>query len=503
MSGVTGLVTFNNNDILGENIITKMTNAISHRGPDGLGYYHGNRCYLGNAMLHIIDLQTGTLPLSVDDGRYTMVYDGTIYNHQQIRSQLEKEGHVFKTKSDAESILRGYMLWGTDIVQKLNGIFSFAIWDTKESTLFIARDFKGLIPMYYTMTKDFFLFSSEINAITASGLIEKAVNRSAIFEFLCRSHPPYPDTMYEGINQLMPGTWVKIDKFGSSETKKYFSLEDDWCRVGPLPKEEKDLSALLDHKIRKSVERQLVSDVPVGMALSGGIDSNLIFSYMSNSYKNPLHAFTFTNSISEIDELGFASMGVNSIERNIKHHKLAVTYHDTQNLFDETLKLLDSRETLYKYFVAFWLLGQSAFDKGIKVLLTGNGSDALFLGYDRHRRWVDSGLLENKNINDWAEICYFGGGIDKINHVELLTGQTRDIAQESQVYQWVYDHQDLPPLKRMALFDQNFHTALTLGGANRASALQVRSPFLDKELVSFVNAMDESYKINGPQQNIY
>ena len=123
MSGITGLLSFNNNDIPGKNIIAKMTNAISHRGPDGLGYYHGTRCYLGNAMLHIIDLQTGALPLSVDDDRYTICYDGAIYNYQEIRSQLEKEGHVFKTRSDAESILRGYILWGTDVVQKLNGIF--------------------------------------------------------------------------------------------------------------------------------------------------------------------------------------------------------------------------------------------------------------------------------------------------------------------------------------------------------------------------------------------
>ena len=354
--------------------------------------------------------------------------------------------------------------------------------------------------MYYTMTKDFFLFSSEINAITASGLIEKAVNRNAIFELLCRLHPPHPDTMYEGIYELMPGTWMKIDKFGHSETENYFSLEDDWRRVGPLPKEEKDLSALLEEKIRQCVDKQLVSDVPVGMALSGGIDSNLLFNFMSNSYKNKLHAFTIKNSISEIDESGRASVGVKNIKRNIKHHKLVSTYHDTQNLFDKTIKLLGSYQALYMNFIPCMLLCQSAFDKGIKVLLTGHGIDSLFLGFDRYRRWLDYGLLENKNISNWAEHFYFGGGIDKVNHVELLTGQSRDIAKESLAYQWVFDHQDLPPLKRMSLFDQKFHPTIPLAGANRVSAVQARSPFLDKELVSWINAVDDSYKINGPHQ---
>jgi asparagine synthase (glutamine-hydrolysing) len=499
MSAITGLLSFNNVDIPGEIIIAKMTKAVSHRGPDGLGYYYGNRCYLGNAMLNIIDQQTGALPLSVDEDRYTMVYDGAVYNYQQIRSQLEKKGHVFKTRSDAETILRGYISWGPDVLQGLNGIFSFAIWDSKESSLFLSRDRKGLIPMYYAVTKDFLLFSSEINAILASGLIRKTVNRGAIFEFLCRSHPPHPETMYEGIRKLMPGTWMKIDKSGHIKTEKYFSLEDDWRRIGPLPKKEQDLSALLKEKIGECVDRQLVSDVPVGMALSGGMDSNLIFKFMSKSYKKPLHAFTFQNSIAEIDEAGRATIGVKSIKRNIKHHKLTSTYHDTVKLFDKACGLLNAPDTLYKNFVQFMLLNQLAFDKGVKVLMTGYGADLLFLGLPRSLRWVDYGLLENKNIRDWAEHFYFGGGIDKVDRVELLTGQSRDVVEESIAYKWVFKYQGMAPLRRIALFDQNFHPTVALGGANRASPVQVRSPFWDKELASLINAIDGSYKIRDLQ----
>ncbi|MCK4339993.1 MAG: asparagine synthase (glutamine-hydrolyzing) [Candidatus Cloacimonetes bacterium] len=498
MSAITGLFSFNNIDIPGERIIAKMTDIMLHRGPDGLGYYHGNRCYLGSAMLNITQ-QTGTLPLSVDDDRYTIVYDGAIYNYQQIRCQLEKEGHVFKNRFDAEVILRGYISWGPDILQKLNGIFSFAIWDSKDSSLFLSIDFKGFIPLYYTMTKDVFMFSSGINAIFASGLVRKVVNSDAIFEFLCRSHPPHPETMYEGIYKLQPGTWMKIDKSGHSENESYFSLENDWRRIGPLPKEEKALSALLKDKIRECVNRQLVSDVLVGMALSGGIDSALVFKFMSESFAKPLHAFTYANSVAEINEAERAAAIVRSIKRRTHHHILPVTYHDTRKLFDKTCRLLDLPETLFKYTIPFMLLCQLAFDKGIKVLLTGNGSDSLFMGYDRYRRWLDYGLLHNKNIGDWAEHFYFGGGIDKVKRVELLTGQSRDIAKESLVYQWVFEHQDLAPLKRMALFDQKFHPAIPVGGANRATAVQVRFPLVDKELVSWINAMDDSYKINGSQ----
>ena len=233
------------------------------------------------------------------------------------------------------------------------------------------------------------------------------------------------------------------------------------------------------------------------MALSGGIDSNLIFKFMSDQYDSPLSAFTFTNTVKEIDESDRAALGCESVGRNVRHYKMSSTYHDTKKLFDKSFGLLDAPDTLMRNFVQFMLLNQLAYDKKNKVLMAGYGADLLFLGLPRVRRWIDSGLLENTNINDWAETCYFGGGIDKVKKVELLTGRSREIVKESAVYKWVLDHNDIDPLRRIALFDQNFHPTIALGGANRATPVQIRSPFWDKDVSRLANAISGRYKING------
>ncbi len=495
MSAIAGVVSFDNSKRLDGNIIDSMVESVKHRGPDALGCFKSSNCCLGAASLNVIG--NNSLPLSIENDRYTITFDGAIYNYKDLKKELEREGCTFLTQTDVEVILVGYKVWGVGIASRLNGIFSFAIWDAKKESLFIARDYKGLIPMYYALNEKFLVLSTEIIAIFASKLIDKKVNKGAIFEYLCRSHPPHPETMYEGVYKLMPGMWTLFEKDGSAKTKKYFSLEDDWHSYEGLPKNKNDLTSLLKEKLKISVKRQLIGDAPIGMALSGGIDSNLIFKFMSDQYDSPLHAFTFTNTVKEIDESSRAALGCKSVGRDVKHHKLTSTYRDTKKLFDKSLGLLDAPDTLMRNFVQFMLLNQLAYDKKIKVLMAGYGADLLFLGLPRVRRWVDSGLLENTNINEWAETCYFGGGIDKVEKVELLTGTSREVARDSVVYKWALDHKDIDPLRRIALFDQNFHPTIALGGANRATPVQIRSPFWDKDVSRLANAISGKYKING------
>jgi len=495
MSAIAGVMSFDNSKRIDGNIINNMVESVKHRGPDALGYFKSDKCCLGNASLNVIG--DSPLPLSIEDNRYTITFDGAIYNYKDLKKELEKKGCYFLTQTDAEVILVGYKIWGDSVVARLNGIFSFAIWDAKKNSLFIARDYKGLIPMYFALNEENVVLSTEIIAIFASKLIDKKVNKNAIFEYLCRSHPPHPETMYEGIYKLMPGMWMLFEKDGSTKTEKYFSLEDSWHSYEGLPKNENELTSLLKEKLKIAVKKQLIGDVPIGMALSGGIDSNLIFKFMSDQYDSPLHAFTFTNTVKEIDESSRASLGCKSVGRDVRHYKMSSTYHDTKKLLDKSFGLLDAPDTLMRNFIQFMLLNQLAYDKKIKVLMAGYGADLLFLGLPRVRRWVDSGLLENTNINDWAEICYFGGGIDKVKKVELLTGKSQEVARESAVYKWVLDHKDIEPLRRIALFDQNFHSTTALGGANRATPIQIRSPFWDKDVSKLANAISGKYKING------
>ena len=502
MCGIAGIVSLKSSELPEKSTISKMLSKIHYRGPDDTGVFYDDNCYIGNNRLSIIDIETGHQPITASQGRYTIVYNGEIYNFKEIRSNLEKSGVKFKTKSDTEVILRCFIDRDIEFLQELNGIFSFAIWDSKKHSLFLVRDHMGIKPLYYSNNGNYFVFGSEIKSIFESGLIKKAVNRNAIFEYFCRGSASYLETMYAGINELQPGTWMKIDVSGHIWTGMYFCLEEEWRNIKVPFQDEEDLSILLRDKMTESVNRQLISDVPLGVLLSGGIDSSLILKFMSDSYPDALHAFTYVNSVGKVNELEKATAMVNSVDANIHHHILPVNTSDQLVLFDEACRILDG-PIGYPSSIPILLISRLAQRKGIKVVLSGQGADELFLGYERYYRWIKEGLLDNPNIDIWAEHFYFGGGIDKVDRVERLTGQSRDVIKESPAYRWVFKHQDISPMKRMSLFDQKFRLLDLLKRDDRmgmGGGVEIRVPFFDKEMVSWVNAMDDTYKINGVHQ---
>ena len=500
MCGIAGIVGLNGAKVPEKNIVTNMLVQLAHRGPDDSGLFYSSNCAIGNTRLSIIDLKTGHQPISSDNDRFTIVYNGEIYNYKEVRRNLSASSKVFKTESDTEVILKGFILKGVEILNELNGIFSFAIWDKKNKSLFLARDHMGIKPLYYMKSREHYIFGSEIKAIFASEICEKQINQEAIPNFFFRQSPDYLQTMYNNIHELEPGTWMQIENNGNFQKGKYFSLENDWKDLVSVVNKNNNVQSFVEDKLRQSVQRQLVSDVPVGISLSGGIDSSLILNFMCEKYTDQIHAFTYTNSSKGINELSKAVSMVKSIDFDINHHVLPpISIDDHLNYFSEACRLLDAPVS-YPSSVPILMISRLAKKKGVKVLLNGQGSDELFLGYERYIRWIKQGLVYSQNTDEWANHLYFGMGINNIHHVENLTKYSRDIALESSVYKWIFDHQELKPLKRMAIFDQKFRILDLLKRDDRmgmGGSVEIRVPFFDKEMVLSINALDDTLKINN------
>ena len=501
MSAITGILDLNCNTIPSKSEIIKMTNAVKHRGPDGNYHYYADSCHFGCSIFNLSNSKT-PLPYVSKSNNLVIVYDGTIYNYEELKTELRKTDSSIQVISESDLIIKSYQAWGKNCFKKFDGIFAIAIWDNVTKSLVMARDRKGLIPLYYYLDTKYLIFSTEIKGITSSNLFKKAINTEGIFEYLCRSLPPWPNTMYKDVFRIMPGSILFFKKNQKLKTEYFCKLEDDWNEVTDLPKKEIDLIKLIEFKLEEAVKKQLIGDLNIGMALSGGIDSNLIFSIFSKNYSKKLNAFTFTNSNQGINEGSRAAAGVSHLNREISHYKVASTYKDTERLIKQSFSLLDSPDSLMRNFVQLMLLNQEAYKKNVPILIAGYGSDLLNCGMPRHRRWYDEGLLENRDIDEWAHILFFGGGINNIRSVEKITGVNREIVKDSMVYKWVYEYKDLEPERRIAIFDQNFHSTTALGGANRASPIQVRSPFWDLDLSKTINAMKGAYKINSTDTKI-
>ena len=502
MCGIAGIAALGSNELPGADVISAMVQTLHHRGPDASGIYRGRSCLLGNARLSIIDLDSGDQPMSAWQGRFTIVYNGELYNFREIRQRLERDGLVFSTQSDTEVILRAFTAHGQGALPELNGIFSFAIWDRERRSLFLARDHLGIKPLYYARTGGYFVFGSEIKAIFASGLVPKRVNTGAIFDHLCRQEPTYLQTMFDGIFEVEPGTWMEVSSSGSVRRGTYFKLEEDWLEVESLPKTVESATRLLQERIRDCVRRQMVSDVPVGIALSGGIDSALVYKNMIEAIPHTLDAFTYANVDAEINEAAKAADVIGRFGGEVRHHVAQIELPDHIASFQEACRFMDGPLT-YQSSVPILKLSRLASGERIKVLMSGQGGDELFMGYVRYRRWIDEGLLLEKDIETWAQHLYFGAGLDKMDRVERLTGLSRESVLEGRVYRWVFEHQDLPPLKRMAIFDQKFRLMYLLKRDDRmgmGGSVEIRVPFLDKELVSWANALDDRWKINNAGQ---
>jgi asparagine synthase (glutamine-hydrolysing) len=376
MCGIAGQFNFQRREPVHRDTIVRMARSIAHRGPDDEGFFIAGPVGLGFRRLSIIDLAGGHQPMSDANETVWIIFNGEIYNYRELRTELQTKGHQFRTNSDTEVIIHGYKEWGTDVFNHLNGMFGLAIWDVRKQRLVVARDAMGIKLIYYRLTNTQLTFGSEIRSVLAAASSGANVDPGALNLFLRFRYTPSPLTIFEGIRKLAPGTML-IAENGKCR-------EERWYDYTPVPfsgrKEEKEAAEELLELYRGAVKRHLLSDVPVGILLSGGMDSGLLLALM-NEQGGPWSAYTVGYGESfEDDELTDAAETAALV--GARH----VTVKLDQAEFERSLpKIVECLEEpiAASSIVPMYFVSQRA-RQDVKVALVGQGPDELFGGYKRH-----------------------------------------------------------------------------------------------------------------------
>jgi asparagine synthase (glutamine-hydrolysing) len=349
-----------------------------HRGPDGHGDYTDEWAALGSARLAIIDLPSGGQPIRNEDGTIWIVFNGEIYNFPRLRKQLERLGHSFYTNSDTESIVHAYEEFGTECVQHLNGIFAFALWDTRKKLLFIGRDRIGVKPLFYTETAGSFIFASELRVLLTHPLIEHKIDLVSLNEYLTFEYVPTPRSIIKGVRKLPPGHILTVQD-GRVNVTPYWDIRLERSETGR--KMESEYRAELVAHLQASVRAELLSDVPVGVLLSGGIDSSAIALAAAANHPGRVKTFTAAFDDPSFDESRFARIVAS--QAGTEHHEFVVGAEDLLGIIPHLGQLLD--EPLGdSSFVPTYLLCRLA-SQHVKVVLGGDGGDELFAGYPTYQ----------------------------------------------------------------------------------------------------------------------
>src|SRR2546430_11940830 len=297
MCGICGQFNFQRREPVERETIVRMTRSIAHRGPDDEGFFIAGPVGLGFRRLSIIDLAGGHQPMSDAEGTVWVIFNGEIYNYRELRAELQSKGHQFRTNSDTEVIVHGYKEWGTEVFNHLNGMFGLAIWDVQKERLIVARDAMGIKLIYYKIDDGQLSFGSEIRAILAAGNSEPAVDPIALNLFLRFRYTPSPLTIFQGIRKLAPGTMLVVEN-GKWNVERWYN----YTRIPFLShKSEAHAAEELLELYRAAVRRHLLSDVPVGILLSGGLDSGLLLALM-NEHGGRLAAYTIRYGKSFVDD---------------------------------------------------------------------------------------------------------------------------------------------------------------------------------------------------------
>jgi len=374
MCGICGMVYKNPQQSIPIFTLDKMRDTLRHRGPDDSGSVALGRAGLAMRRLSIIDLSTGHQPLANEDETLWIVFNGEIYNFRELRSELQSLGHTFRTSSDTEVILHGYEAWGSDVCTKLNGMFGFAVWDTKSQKLLLARDRLGIKPMYYYLDEEKLVFGSEIKAILQSPKIRKDINYTALNDFLTFEYIPAPRSIFKDIYKLEPGHWLTFQD-DKVHKESYWTLEPVETSI-QLEEAKQQLEELLSDSVRM----RLISDVPLGAFLSGGIDSSIMVALMSQWSSEPVKTFSIGFKEQTYNELEFARAVAKKYQTD--HHEFIIETNALQ-LTEQLISHLDEPFGDFSIFPTY-LVSKMARDH-VTVCLSGDGGDELFAGYDAYR----------------------------------------------------------------------------------------------------------------------
>ena len=356
----------------------RMLDPIRHRGPDDEGIYSGSQITLGHRRLSIIDLNTGHQPLSNEDGSVWITFNGEIYNYRELRPYLVGQGHKFRTESDTEVIVHLYEEFGPRCVEKLRGMFAFAIWDEKQRSLLLARDRVGIKPLYYYKNDEFLAFGSEIKSILALPEVKREVLPQSIDRFLTFYYVPGQETLIKDVYKLAPGHYL-LAKDGKAEIHRYWDL--DFSRKDEKSSESETEKRLLD-MLAESVELHMISDVPVGFLLSGGVDSTAMLSLASERTKQPLSSYTVGfEGRGVIDERPFARLAAKTFGTD--HHEITISPREFVDFMPKYVWHMEEPVCEPPAIALFYVSKLAS--QYVKVLISGEGGDEAFAGYSTYR----------------------------------------------------------------------------------------------------------------------
>ena len=535
MCGICGIAASRGGPQISNEILHKMNESISHRGPDEDGFYLNDKVGLASRRLSIIDLASGTQPISNEDETMQIVFNGEIYNYKALRSYLEKHGHLFRTESDTEVILHLYEEFGTDCIQHLDGIFAFAIWNENSHELLLARDRMGIKPLYYTHLPNWqFIFGSEMKALLANPAVERKIDLISLNEYLSYEYVPTPRTIIRNIWRLEAGHFLIYNRRGV-EIRAYDSLSFRQSESRP-PVDWRDYSASLYNTLRSAVERELASDVPVGVLLSGGLDSSTIAALMVDLYPGKVESFTVGFEEGSFDESQYARKVAHHL--NTQHNEMVLTSKKAVELVGEISNFLDE-PFADSSIIPTYLLSRFARQK-VKVVLGGDGGDELLAGYPTvlsHRligyyerlipwafrayvapRIMDSLRVSFDNISLDFRLRRFlaGRGVPLINRHQrwlgsfvdeekssLLQSWVKPVLRETyyQSYEYAHDCDAKEPLNQILFNDLKTYLEgdilYKVDRASMAASLEVRVPFLNREMVQFANDLPIGLKLHN------
>lgn len=380
MCGIAGVIDFSTNkNAVDENILTSMSDVILHRGPDsgGLWISDDRCCGFSFRRLSIVDLShNGDQPMRSEDGRYTLVFNGEIYNHAELRTELRDKGYHYRSGTDTETILNGYIEWGEKLLQKMVGMWAIAIWDNQEKTLFAARDRIGIKPFYYHYRNGKFIFGSEIKSILTHPYYSPEPNISEFPNYLNYGASSRTETLFSGIHKLPAAHYIKLNAEHKLQTKYWHVLEteDNAHDVRPKEIEENVLSLL-----RQSVKSRMMSDVPFGVFLSGGLDSSLNVALMDELMDRPVDTFTVGfKELSQFNELQYANRIADLFKTN--HHEILIDHDDALPALNNIIWHQDEPNADPVCIPLYFLSGLTK-SSGTTVVQVGEGSDEQFVGY--------------------------------------------------------------------------------------------------------------------------
>ena len=511
-----------------DSLLARMADVIRHRGPDASGYYRDPFASLGHRRLSIIDVRDGRQPMSNEDDSLWITYNGEIFNHADLRPSLEQAGHRYRTRCDTETILHAYEQYGPDCVTRFRGMFSFAIWNKNTRTLFCDRDRLGKKPFYYYWDGRLFAFASEIKALLEHPAISPRFEESLLSEYLDFGYCSGEQTLFSGIRKLMPGHWLRLTP-EQLEIRQYWEIP---CPTTHEKRDDRSWIAECRTRLEEAVRTRLMSDVPLGMFLSGGVDSSAIAALMKPLSSGPVKTFAVGYREQAFSELAYARRVAETI--GTEHHEVVIGRDDFFNALPRLIWHEDEPIS-WPSSVSLYFVSRLAAEQ-VKVVLTGEGSDELFAGYARYRTYIVNRRLLNfyrvaprplrdsvrariagsrllsGNIRRKLQHSVLGRGEDlealyldnfyaafsRAEQQRLLNAPAGD-TYDSFLHYW-NGRLDASLLSRMLYADQKTYLVELLMKQDQMSmacSIESRVPFLDHQFVEFAAAVPDRMKLRG------